>query len=541
MTTKYRSKVNYKQIMDGDKQGYNLGLDGALFVTQEASPRVFQAPSIGTQGKSAGAVSASVDISAAPSPATLKVQAGSPTGLGAVVTASVVTAGLSTGLLIAAALESSINSALLADGQDSRVWVEYLSAGPDQYVVHSQSTGLTSSIVITPGTTNDLAVALKLGTANAGVETAGVDDQDFLLYTSGGPTFSQPIESNTHRSGRYHSGIIKKKKIADFKFGTFVNMAGAAGSSIDKAVMLLWRQLLGSETVVASTKIQYRQSLPNFYFSLVRVSTIFAEYYTGAYIQENVVTFPGAGPATCEWMGKASKRLIASLGQVNGAVVSSANVVLDAGHVLGYDLGVPVMVVDADGRTILAGADGSLTVTTLTPLSEQLTLSSPVSVVDDGYIVPWNPGAMQQTGRDAITTDLEGSIKLRAAGSRIDTTNVVLSFKNNHNDLNGYFGRDANSGFVAGNRLMIDLSVTFDLTTQETMRELVQTSAFGGFSPEVILGAATARHLRVTAPNWIVSVPPIAVPENGPTPVTLTGNFYQSQPGAADPVLVEFL
>lgn len=530
--TKFRSKVDYLQIFSGDKQGYNLGLDGSIFLKTEATPRTFQAPGIGTQGSSTSDTAPSTDISAS-TDTNLRIAVDG----GAVVAVTLVPAGKTTGSLIAAHLETQINAALLADGQDARVWVEFLGG---LYVVHSQSTGVSSAVVITDGATLNIADQLKLGLANAGVEVVGTNDADNLLYTTGGPTFNQPIESNTHRSGRFHSRIIKKKKVAEFGFQTFVNMSGTAGDSLDAAVRLLWKNILGKETVIASTKILYTQDLPNFYMSMVRVSTVFAEYYTGMYVKENTLTFPGAGPATCDWKGKASKRVIAGLAKINGAVSASATLVVDTGQATRYDATAPVMVIDPDGRTILAGADGSLTISSITLNTDTIVLSTAVTVADNGFLVPWHPGAIQQTARDAIFTDLEGSFKLRSTGSNIDVTNIVLAMNNNHNDLDGYFGRDANAGFVAGNRLDMTLTVTFDLTTQETMGEIVQSSQFAGFSPEIILGNVAGRYLKIKAPNWIPSVPTIEVPENGPTPVTLEGMLYQSTPGARDPITVEF-
>lgn len=541
MALKYRSLTDYKQIMDGDKEGYNLGLDGAMFLKQEVTPRVFQAPAIGTQGKSVSGVSASTDISAAASPATLKVQLGYPTGVGSVVTASIATAGLTSGALIAAALETAVNSALSAAGEDGRVWVDFDAGGPDQYTVSHQSTGVSATVAITNGTSNNIADDLKLGLANTGTESPGIDDVDFLLYTTGGPTFGQPIESNSHRSGRFHSRIVKKKKVAEFGFQTYVNMSGDAGDSIDKTVRLLWKNLLGKETVTASTEIKYTQDLPNFYFSMVRVSTVFAEYYTGAYVKENSLAFPGTGPATCDWKGKAAKRVIAGLGKIDGVVTASAVVGLEATHAGRYDATAPVMVVDQDGRTIVAGADGSLLINSIDLNTDELTLSAAVTVSDNGYVVPWHPGAIQQTGRDAVFTDLEGSFKLRSTGSNIDVSNIALSFNQNHTDLDGYYGRDSNAGFVAGGRLDMNLEVTFDLSSKETMSEIVQSSKFLGFTPQIVLGnTGLGRYLDISATNWIPEVPNIEVPENGPTPVTLKGMLYQSQPGARDPIAVKF-
>jgi len=529
---KYRSKVDYSQIYNGDKQGYNLGLDGAIFLRKEATPRTFQAPRIGTQGSSTSDATPSTDISAS-SNVNGKVSVDG----GAVVNFATTNAGKTSGVLIAAELELKINAALLAAGQDGRVWVEF-SGG--LYVIHSQFTGTTSAVVITAGSTLDVTAELKLGVANAGIEAVGTNDQDFLLYTTGGPTFNQPIESNMHRSSRFHSGIVKSKKVAEFDIQTYVNMSGLAGDSIDTAVRLLWEQLLGTETTLASTYIKYTQGLPAFYFSTVRVSTIFGEYYTGSYVRECSLEFPGDGPATAGWTGKAEKRVIAGLAKVNGAVSGVAAVVVENGQTDRYDEGAPVMVVDTDGRTILHGADGTLTVSSITELTHTLTLSGAVTVGDNGFIAPWHPGAVQQTARDNIYTDLVGSFKLRASGSEIDVSSVTISFNNDHVDLDSYFGRDANAGFVAGNRLTMSMSVTFDLSN-ENFSEVVQTSKFEGFDPELILGnASSGRYLKITAPKWIPSVPSIDVPENGTTPVTLEGNFYESSPGAKDPVSVEF-
>lgn len=387
---------------------------------------------------------------------------------------------------------------------------------------------------------DNVADDLKLGVANGGTESVGTDDQDFLLYTTGGPTYNQPVTSNTHRSGRFHSDIIKAKKVAEFNFQTFVNMEGDAGDSLDASVRLLWKNLLGTETVTASTKIGYTQGLPNFYLSMVRVSTIFGEYFTGGYVKENTLTFPGDGPATCAWAGKAEKRVIAGLGQINGAVVADANVILQDGQTDRYDAGAYVMVVDPDGRTILAGADGSVTISSITAATHTLTLSEAVSVSDLGYIVPWHPGAVQETGRDNIFTDLEGSFKLSQSDSEIDVTNITLAFNNNHTDHDGYFGRDANAGFAAGGRLDMTMTVAFDLSN-ENFSKIVQSSNFAGFDPEVVLGASTGRRMRIRAPKWIPSVPNIEVPENGVTPISLEGMLFPTAPGTKDPIAVDFL
>lgn len=547
--TKYRSKRNYASIYGGDKHGFNLGLDGFLYIRKESSDRVFTPPRIGTQGSSIGAAAASTDISALTTP-TLKLNL---RGLG-VVTATLLTSGNNTGLLVAAALETALNAALAAAGFDSRVWTKFVS-GDSHYEVYDQATGLASTVVITDGVSNNVADDLKLGVANAGTEVAGTDDSDFLLMTTGGPKYSQEVTPNEHRSGRYMTGIIRKKKMAEFDFDTYINMSGAAGSSIDYAVALILESTFGTKTVNSGVSIDYgiAPGGANFTMSMVRCSTIFGEYYNGAYDKGLEMKFPGNGPATCKFTGKASQASISGTAQILGAVSASASVILNSGEAQEFSdpqydrdgtsvLSAPhVMVIDPDGRTILAGADGTLTILAINKGTDTLTLSSAVTVSTQGFIVPWDPGAVQKTGTDNIFTDLHGSFQFDPSLGFVDVTEITLNCQNNHNDLDDRFGRDANVGKIAGNRADLKMTIKFDLSAGETLSHAVQARGFAGFSPKVILGDGnTARKLVITAPKWIVQVPAIDVPQNGPTPVTLEGNLYQSATGAEDPIKLSF-
>jgi len=536
MGLQYRSKVNYAQIIAGNREGINLGLDGAIFVRLEPTERVFEPPRIGTQGNSAGVVSASTDISAEPTPGEIDVSVDG----GTIVTASIATAGLTTGALIAAALESAINTALAADAQDARVWVDFQAGAPDQYTVYSQSTGITSSVVITDGTTNNLADDLLLGTGNGGTETVGTDDQDFLLYTTGGPTFDQPVESNSHRTGRFHNDIIRQKKVCEFDIDTMVNMEGSAGDSLDTAVKLLLLSGFGNETINSGVSIDYKQGLPNITFSMVRVSTIFAEYYTGGYVKDMTLDVPGDAPGTMKYTGKLADSEIAGIGKINGAVVASTSIILDDSinkHVLRYTIGSRVMVVKADGRTITHGADGSLLVSAITEGTDTVDVSAAVDAEDDGFLVPWHPGAVQQSGRDNIYTDLEGTFKFRTSGNTVCATNINIGLVNDHVDLDNCFGSETNEGFAPANRMTITVGVTLDLSN-ENFGELVQARKFSALSGELVIGnPASGRKLTISWPKLITSVPTIDLPENGVVPVTFEGTLYQSDAGAGDPIL----
>lgn len=531
---KHRSLVDYAEIYSCDKQGYNLGLDASIFIRRQATRTSFERPRIGVQGHSFGGATASTNISAGTDNA-LKIAVNG----GAVVDVVLTLAGLTTGAAIAAELETAINTALAAASQDGRVWVEF-DSGTTSYKVYSQSTGTASTVVITNATVNNVADELKIGVANGATETAGTNDLDSLLYTAGGPKFSQPVESNPHRSGRYHAGIIKKKTMAEFDMDLLINMAGLAGASLDTAYRVLMENVFGSETVIASTAIIYKQSIPCFYFSMVKVSTIFGEYYTGGYCKDWTLSIAGDAPGTQKFSGRAGSMVEAGLAQINGAVSASTDVILDAGLTDRYDELAPVMVVAADGRTVVAGVDGTLTIASIDKLLNKLVLSAAVSVDDNGFIAPWHPGAVQQSGTDNVYTDLVGSFKFDPAGSEIDTTSIELTVANNHIDLDNRFGKKDNAGFVAGNRVDMNLSVGFDLSN-ETYAQIVQAKKFGGFAPEIVIGdAVSGRHLKVAIKKWIPSVPPKELPENGTTPITMEGALYQSTPGARDPISVEY-
>lgn len=95
----FRSKVDYAQIYAGDKQGFNIGLDGSIFIRKEAVPRTFSAPRIGTQGSSIGDAGADTDISGGTDNA-FKIAVDG----GAVVNVVLTLVGLTTGAAIATEL-----------------------------------------------------------------------------------------------------------------------------------------------------------------------------------------------------------------------------------------------------------------------------------------------------------------------------------------------------------------------------------------------------------------------------------------------------
>jgi hypothetical protein len=532
---KYRSKINFMSILNGDKEGYNLGIDSYLFIRSQASREVFLPPRIGTQGKSVSGAAPSTDISAGTDNALNVVVDGATAVL---VTLTV--AGKTTGPLIATELELKINTALIAAGLDKRVWVTYDTL----YRVSSQYTGLNSKVVITNAVTNNVADDLKLGIANTGTETVGVDDQDFLLYTEGGAKYAQPIESSPHRSERFHTSFIPKKITADFDITTLINMSGLAGASLDNAVRALLKGAAGLETVVPNVALNYSQSSDINYFSLVKATTLFAEYYVGCYVKDYTLTQAGDAPGTHKFAGMAKKATTAGIGKLFGAVVASTDVILDSvvyPHVERFKAGAYVMMVDTDGRTITAGADGSLYIVSVDLVLNKVVLSSAVDALDQSFLVFWHPGCVQTTARDNIYTDLQGSFKFSPTEPAVCVTNLTLTLANDHIDKMNCFGTDSNDGGVAGNRATWTLSITFDLSN-DMFGKLIQSESFGGFQPEIIIGdSVSTRYLKVTAPRWVPSIPEKAIPANGTTPITMEGLLYESEGGARDCVVLSFL
>ena len=78
--------------------------------------------------------------------------------------------GKTTGALIAAELQSKINTALTNGGKTGSVTVTFTGG---KYVITSSTVGLASAVVITDGDTLNIADDLKLGAANAGIELLG--------------------------------------------------------------------------------------------------------------------------------------------------------------------------------------------------------------------------------------------------------------------------------------------------------------------------------------------------------------------------------
>lgn len=133
-----------------------------------------------TSGKSTSDTSPSTDISASTDTNFKVAVDGNP-----VVSVTLTNALLSSGTAIAAGLQSGINAALLAAGQGSTVAAAFTSS---LYVITSNLKGVKSKVVVTDGTTLNVADNLKIGVANSGVEVTGTRGPQLCVSDKSGLT-----------------------------------------------------------------------------------------------------------------------------------------------------------------------------------------------------------------------------------------------------------------------------------------------------------------------------------------------------------------
>lgn len=530
---KFRSSQNYATTYSSYKQGVAIGIDNFIHLKAETTPGTFVAPSIGTQGSSASASSPSTNV-AASSNTTFRVNVD---GVG-VIAVSITVAGLTSGALIAAALELAANTALSAAGYDARVWVAFASI----YTFKSQKTGTGSSVVITNGASLDIATELKLGVANSGVEAVGTAGGDFLYATKASVKMSQDIQPSEHKSGRQTYNIIKKKKVSDGELQTYFNVSTGSLGALDTAFDLLLQSVFGNKTTLGSTtEVRFDSSAPQSkFFSLVQGNNAFARYFNGCYLTSGTFDLPGDGEAKATFPLKARNGLYASIAQLNGAISASATAILNSGESTRFDPGAPVMVVNADGRTIVAGQDGSLTVSSRTDGSHILTLSTTVTAEDDGFIVPWMPHVFDQVGTDNPITGLSGTVSLDAGSTTIEEINAVnIKFDPKVENFDNWYGFDTNKGFSIGDKSELILKLDVVLTVQQA-NQIVKAKEFTAASVRIDLGSTSGRYIRWVMPRVLFKVPAIEIPDKGTIKMTLEGPMLESAEGALDAIKMSY-
>lgn len=158
--------VGKRMLFDAEFQQIALGGNEQTNIAGSADPVTaggHRDTAGATNGTSTSAATPSTDISAAANPQRLTIALCGTTP----VEVSFAPAGLNTGALIAAALQTAIRAAIpRAGGLTVTYGATYVISCPGSF-------GAIASVVISAGSSNDCTAALKLGVANGGVEVNG--------------------------------------------------------------------------------------------------------------------------------------------------------------------------------------------------------------------------------------------------------------------------------------------------------------------------------------------------------------------------------
>lgn len=523
---KLRARQDFAQTYAGNKHGFGISIENYVHIKEETIAGNFAAPSIGVQGSSVSDATPSEDISASLNRnGRIAVDGGSVIAFGL----SSVT-GLTTGAAIAAALETAINTALSTAGLDSRVWAEFDGG---LYKFYSQKTGEVSAVAFSDGLTLDLMTELKLGTGNGGIETAGTGGGDYLWMTKASLKVSQDFENSEHKSGRQASSIIKKKKMAEGDIEMYFNAGDGGSPTMDLATQLLLQSAIGAKQI-SGGEIKFDGSQANSkYFTVIQGNNAFGRAFTGGYAKSFTISLPGDGEAKMTVPVKLRDGKYAGIGKIDGVVTADDTVEIEEGLGKGFEIGSRVMVVKADGRTVLFGYDGSITVLSRDDNANTVTLSADVDADDAGFLVPWLPHCFDQEGTDNPVTGLEGSVIFDDIETVEEINNVEFMYDPKVTDFDDWYGADSNRGFVVGDRADINCNVTMVLSASQ-IKKIVQAKEFVSFAVRVRLGPPSGRRFEFYAPRVIFAIPDVEIPDSGSIPMTLNGKCLQSSPGALD-------
>lgn len=371
---------------------------------------------------------------------------------------------------------------------------------------------------------------------------------DFLFTLGGGQIeFSQPFESSPHRSGRGHLNIIKKKKETSWSFPTYFNIdtgVAAGTTEIDPAVRVLWKSMLGSETV--SSGVQYKRSVPSLTFTLMEVGDKFARQSRGAFVQGANMQFPGDGEATVEWTGAAKDALYLGIGKSTVSNDGGNIITLATGDGAQFKkaVGGMVMLVEADGTTRSADTPDGLPRKITAVSGDVITVDGAVLADADGSVTPVYLAYYEPVTPVAINnpqTGLVGSFAITGYSGLHCARSIGVNLQNNHELVNYCYGMDALDApfFVPGDRMTAEVSMELNLN-KDLVKFFNAVQNFESQTLQVILGDVATRHLDIDLPKVFFPVPAFSLPDTGSIPVTFTGTAYQTALDADDEVSVYF-
>lgn len=389
---------------------------------------------------------------------------------------------------------------------------------------------------------------LKEEVSGRGVLTAPTDADFFFTLGGGSIEFSQPFESSPHRSGRHHTSIIKKKKESSWSLSTYFNIdtSVAAGTTeIDPAMRVLWKSMLGKETV--SSGVKYTPTIPALTFSLYEVGDKWSRQSRGCFVQGANMQFPGDGEATIEWSGAGKDAIYVGLGKsTTNNTGNTVTLVSGDGAMFKKAIGGFVMIIEADGTTRSADTPNGSPRRITNVVGDVVTLDGAVLADADGsgvgtpiYLAYYEPAT--PTAINNPQTGLVGSFQITGYSGLSCARSIGVNLQNNHELANYCYGADSLSDpmFIPGDRMTAEISVEMNLN-KELVKFFNAVQNFEAQVLQVILGDATTRHLDVDLPKVLFPVPSFSVPDTGSIPVTFTGTAYQTALDAEDELSVHF-
>jgi hypothetical protein len=366
--------------------------------------------------------------------------------------------------------------------------------------------------------------------------------------SGGSISFSQPITSSPHRSGRHNNNTIKEKKSLEWSLPTMVNIDTAAAQgtgALEPALRVLWKSLLGRETVPGAVQYDSAQD-PSVTFSVFEVGDKWAKQAFGCFVDACEISLPGDGQSQLAWSGMGVESYLVGIGKSTISNNAGQTVTLQAGEGKRFPMGARVMLVEADGSTRSADTPAGSARKVVSVSGDVVTLDGAALADADGsstpvYLCYFEPVLAGTEGIDNPQTGLQGTFTSTSIPGNPCIRSATISVANGHEVVNYCWGTDAASGsiFVPASRL--EVSVTIEMNLNHDLVEFYNSvQQFEAQDLNFKLGDTALRFLELDLPKVIFQVPSIDVPETGSIPVSFEGTAYQSALDAADELVVSY-
>lgn len=372
---------------------------------------------------------------------------------------------------------------------------------------------------------------------------------DYFYVLSGASiSFSQPIVSSPHRSGRHNNNTIKEKKALEWSIPTMVNIdtaVGAGTTELEPALRVLWKSLLGRETV--SGGVTYDSVLdPSITFTVFEIGDKWSKQAYGCFVDACEISLPGDGQSQLSWSGMGVESYLVGIGKSTVDNNAGQTVTLQAGEGKRFPVGARVMLIEADGSTRSADTVAGSARKVVSVSGDIVTLDGAALADADGsgtpvYLVYFEPVLTGSEGIDNPQTGLQGTFTSGSIPGNPCIRSATISVANGHEVVNYCWGTDAASGsiFVPASRLEVSVSIEMNLN-HDLVEFYNAVQSFEAQDLNFKLGDTALRFLELDLPKVIFQVPSIEVPENGSIPVSFEGVAYQSSLDAADELVVSY-